>query len=145
VTENSIELTVKVPGLSLLPSNGNYVKVGGTSKHFGPPGLQTDNNHYGTDYTISAIMSIAGLYKEEFQRRLLINDISLPYGGLFDINGDWQTPHKTHREGKNVDVDDKTAEGISVDRRWLRDKIGKEPFRGQFLNESNHYHLTFPR
>jgi hypothetical protein len=34
-----------------------------------------------------------------------INDVSLPYGGLFDVNGDWRDPHVSHRSGKDVDIE----------------------------------------
>jgi len=38
------------------------------------------------------------------QRKLDINDISLPYGGLFDVSGQWRSEHSYHREGLDVDV-----------------------------------------
>jgi hypothetical protein len=34
---------------------------------------------------------------------LAVIDMSLPLGGLFDINGRWTTPHELHRTGKSVD------------------------------------------
>lgn len=30
--------------------------------------------------------------------------MSLPWGGLFDINGDWSCLHRRHRLGRSVDV-----------------------------------------
>jgi hypothetical protein len=30
--------------------------------------------------------------------------VSLPHGGLFDINDDWSQPHCSHREGKSIDL-----------------------------------------
>jgi len=38
------------------------------------------------------------------QDTLFINDISLPYGGLFDHQATWNVPHATHRIGLDVDV-----------------------------------------
>ena len=38
------------------------------------------------------------------QVKIAINDMSLPYGGTFDINQNWQTPHVSHQAGKGVDV-----------------------------------------
>ena len=35
---------------------------------------------------------------------MLMNDISLPWGGLFDVTGDWVQPHESHRRGRGVDV-----------------------------------------
>ena len=37
-------------------------------------------------------------------RVLDVNDISLRWGGLFDIHGDWSVPHRTHRTGRTVDI-----------------------------------------
>ncbi len=37
-------------------------------------------------------------------RVLDVNDISLRWGGLFDIHGDWSMPHRTHRTGRTVDI-----------------------------------------
>ncbi len=34
-----------------------------------------------------------------------INDISLPLGSLFDVNGTWLNPHVSHRVGKDVDIE----------------------------------------
>ncbi|MEI6236140.1 MAG: hypothetical protein WCT04_24050 [Planctomycetota bacterium] len=35
---------------------------------------------------------------------LLVNDISIPRGGLFDVNGDFSAPHGGHRYGTNCDL-----------------------------------------
>jgi hypothetical protein len=35
---------------------------------------------------------------------LMINDISLPNGGKFDIDGSWRGSHQTHREGEDADL-----------------------------------------
>lgn len=37
-------------------------------------------------------------------RPVEINDISLIYGGMFDISGNGAPPHGGHREGRNIDV-----------------------------------------
>ena len=34
----------------------------------------------------------------------MVNDVSLPWGGLLDIHSDWGEPHCGHREGKHIDV-----------------------------------------
>ena len=33
-----------------------------------------------------------------------MNDMSLPFGGTFDIGQNWQPPHSEHSRGKAVDV-----------------------------------------
>ena len=40
--------------------------------------------------------------------KIRINDISLPLGGYFDINGDWRGDHVSHRTGKDVDIENVT-------------------------------------
>jgi hypothetical protein len=35
---------------------------------------------------------------------IVYTGLSLPLGGLFDINGDWNSPHCAHREGRNADI-----------------------------------------
>jgi hypothetical protein len=35
---------------------------------------------------------------------IYVSDISLPWGGLFDISGDWAPPHVTHRWGDMTDI-----------------------------------------
>lgn len=44
-------------------------------------------------------------YYYQFSATLGINDMSLPWGGLFDICGDWEPGHDTHRIGTAVDMD----------------------------------------
>ncbi len=46
------------------------------------------------------------IYPELLTKKLSINDISLPRGGLFDIDGDWDEigGHSTHRNGKDADI-----------------------------------------
>ena len=34
----------------------------------------------------------------------MVNDVSLPWGGLLDIHSNWSEPHCGHREGKHIDV-----------------------------------------
>jgi hypothetical protein len=41
--------------------------------------------------------------------KLGVNDMSLRYGGLFDICSNWRTPHLSHRLGLGVDIDSSSA------------------------------------
>jgi hypothetical protein len=136
-------LEVKVPNLSLLPESPDYVKIGGRTIHLGPPLSVTDNNHHGTSRTLQAIQTISQSYRQQLNQRLRINDISLPWGGLFDIQGDWLPPHWTHREGRNVDVSIISAEGGTVNSQLLRNLVRQA--KGRIVRERNpdHYHLSF--
>lgn len=38
------------------------------------------------------------------QGKIAVNDMALPFGGVFDIYFNWQIPHETHYRGTAVDV-----------------------------------------
>jgi len=107
--KDKVSFIVKVPGLNLLPENSSYIKTGGTEKHFGPPIYQTDNNHWVDSIALSSLVSGTVEFLQATwnrnQERMRINDIGLPFGGLFDINGTWRNPHISHRTGKDVDIE----------------------------------------
>ncbi len=70
-------------------------------------------NHFGKPQTIDLLKEIAWQYHTEFPRAevLNINDISLKWGGLFDVKEDtngihipWVMPHEFHRYGRQADL-----------------------------------------
>ena len=70
-------------------------------------------NHYGTQPMGKAITAIATQYRAEFScykdgslkyEPIGINDIALPYGGVFDVENNWRGPHFSHHRGKAVDI-----------------------------------------
>jgi hypothetical protein len=83
-------------------TDDHYLRKGQTDTH--------PVNHYGTTNTITQLKDIAKQYFKDTGRTLQINDISLPKGGLFDINANWKTSHITHRTGTDAD--------INVDSKW---------------------------
>ncbi len=148
------DLTVRIPGLDLLPDAlGIYEKVGGTEHHYGPPDYAEDHNHYGTNDLIDAIYAIALNYVDQGGEIILINDIGLPYGGLFDINGNWTTPHQTHRIGENADVGGRGVGGRFIEMeiinqvyRLVSDAFGFYiPNWPNYERGRNHYHWTVRR
>ena len=74
--------------------------IGGTNEHNGT------HNHFGINDVVQNIIQISNDWKEEHPDKhiLEINDISLPLGGKFDVNGKWHGAHQTHREGKDIDI-----------------------------------------
>ncbi len=84
--------------LQSLGTGSNYQLIGATASHA--------SNHFGTPYVIAALPAIANDYAASPNGHSIeINDISLVYGGVFDIAGGWaENNHQTHRMGLNVDV-----------------------------------------
>ena len=104
--KDSVKVVEKIPDLHVLGAGTNYSLIGGTNEHHGPPNYQDNHNHYGTTNVIRDIVNIANEWHNELptEELLRINDISLPFGGKFDVNGSWRGAHQTHREGKDVDI-----------------------------------------
>ena len=105
-------------------ANGNYltdgtvnVRVDGLIQLPDVPSLYTkarnpDLQHRdpaafaGTPKAVAAVILIANEFKTRTGRLLRPNDMSLPYGGLFDVKGTWDPGtggHFEHREGLDVD------------------------------------------
>ncbi len=53
-----------------------------------------------------------------FDTRIVITDVSLEWGGLFDVDsaGPWHNPHKTHRKGTDMDVLSTTMNDVAKQR-----------------------------
>jgi len=122
-----------IEGLSPLPAGIGYALVGATAKHA--------SNHYATGAVLSAIPLIASDYRATFPKDsdLLVNDISLLYGGLFDIGGGWAAPHITHRFGSQVDLQKST---IPAEHQAKFEELAKK-HGARILIEGTHYHLDF--
>jgi hypothetical protein len=132
-------LVVRVPGLRRLPRQDRvYHQVGGTDSHPGPTGPDSpeepNNNHFGTQELITAIENLADAYNAWNPEEppvgplLAFNDMSLEWGGRFDINGNWVGGqyHQYHRMGNSVDLRVKTLSVYiygSRRRRRLRDTV----------------------
>jgi len=128
---DSVSVVEKVAGLELLPDGTNYLKVGGTCNHHGPSikselevpqNCRTpDNNHWCTpSFADSLQLAINKFHDFEISDKgdgisiiVYLNDMSLPLGGRFDIDGLWdQVPpgksprqrHLYHRIGTSVDI-----------------------------------------
>jgi len=113
---DSISVVEKVADLELLPESDNYTPIGGRQEHHGPPlhpRREDNHNHFATAAVNQNIDAIAAEYHRQFRTlsRLDINDMSLPFGGKFDIFGRWVGDHDYHRNGLDVDVRSGTMPG----------------------------------
>lgn len=92
------EVVVEVPDLE--PTfESEYCRLTGSD------GTPHPSNHHATEGTKDNTAQICQDYYDLTKTTLGINDMSLIWGGVFDISGKWNTPHKTHREGLDVDID----------------------------------------
>jgi hypothetical protein len=93
-------IDIGVPSLISLPdSSPFYVKV-----RDGAPEHQDSAAYFGTADAIFNIIEIADQYNNMTTRLLSVNDMSLPKGGLFDIDSDFAVPHAWHRTGQSADI-----------------------------------------
>lgn len=107
-TCNSAEtryIDIMVPDLVPLPVSGTtYVLIGGEK------GRTTHYSftHHGTVETIGALKRLAARWRaiHPNSNKLVFNDISLPWGGAFDVFGDWNPSHShtNHSFGVAADV-----------------------------------------
>jgi len=119
--KDSTSVLERVPNLVLLTEDTNYAKTGGTATHHGPPGWSQDNNHWITVAAQDSLTNAAQEFRNgrwnRVRERMRVNDISLVFGGGFDLGGNWTedvTPpncrenlrgHCEHRLGIDVDIE----------------------------------------
>ena len=154
---DTLSLMTRVPGLLPFPAGVNYSKTGGTCTHYGPgnpSGCTTpDNNHYFVSQTaIDSLTYAASQFKKakwNTTGNMRLNDMSLPLGGLFDKDGKWRRPHKAHRIGRSVDIENLQMEQVDTVSIYTgRDTsftIPKVKFVKDFVNfmevQMRHWHF----
>ncbi len=132
-------LYIMVPGLVKLEPGKYYQLVGATTYH--------PENHYGTPYTVDALKKIAVYAHDSLGvDTLYYNDMSLEYGGLFDIGPNygqlWHTPHKEHRTGKNCDMRPIKGKKGRALKKFISRNFGLfNKLKKDVYNEGNHWHL----
>lgn len=129
-------LTVSVPDLEFLGEDTTYVLSGGTCNHHGPerPGNpiparceSPDQIHYIAETAKDSLVAAAKDYLNSDinteDEKVRINDISLPLGGYFDINGNWEGDHVSHRIGEDIDVEtvlhNKELQETFINNGWI--------------------------
>ncbi|MEW7292118.1 hypothetical protein [Aquimarina sp. 2304DJ70-9] len=118
-----------------LNSSHSYVLIGSNVKH--------PSNHWGTPKTISTLQSIANEYFNQTGHKLYFNDMSLKWGGVFDIKGGYSPSHFEHRNGRQVDIA-ATKSTMSHEAEFL--KILRKYTTNYILEGTGsrrHYHVRF--
>jgi hypothetical protein len=118
--------------LDRLEASPGLILIGETDAH--------RENHYGTLRTVVALRDIGDAWVQLYPNYPVgINDMSLEWGGLFDLDSSWAPPHKTHRRGENVDV--RIRDKNEEQQFQLRKIITKEGVCS-VSRHGNHFHLT---
>lgn len=149
-SRDTTDILVGNTSLVLLGEGENYHLIGQTTAH--------PVNHYATQQAVAAHTLIANDYKAQFygnnpipeNDKLAYNDMSLVWGGKFDLAKKWSASgaHAEHREGINTDVRCCTNPGNVPRNRWV---ALNEIFRNRGSNRTNdetggnapHWHLRF--
>lgn len=102
-------VNVQVDGLVELTATDTdtFVLTGETARH--------PSNHFGSANANDKLKKAAAIYLEKAKKKLSINDMSLPKGGMLDLCGTYnpaticsEAPkggHDTHRTGTDADID----------------------------------------
>lgn len=126
-------VTVGVGGLvSLRDDSPHYRMVGaGADKH--------PSRHNAAPAMREALDELASYFFGEFGQQIGYNDLSLPQGGKFDIDGAWApNRHCSHRRGTDVDV--QTRLMSDQQRRYLKMQWA-DVLHGRVVPEGDHFHL----
>ncbi len=106
---NTQRFMVGITGLTSLVTSSYYRLTGDNPWH--------PDNHWAMEDVIGSIQQMANNFYNENAATLGINDISLIYGGVFDLDQDWEEPHNLHRLGRSVDID---SHALSTDNKtWI--------------------------
>lgn len=142
---------IKIDGLVALPPAWADGLHGGAT-YYNLIGATTEHpiNHFARPQTIDLIKEIAWQYHSEFPSAevLNINDISLKWGGLFDVKRDtttnnhipWVDPHDFHRYGRQADF---RLSSIPVSNRERLKRMSCDDFGVEIeLHSKYHKKLT---
>ena len=110
--KDSAKIIIMVDELIEFPEGEDYSLTGANGAH--------PNNHYiynespkdnlidaATDFSNASWNTSGDMY---------LNDISLKWGGLFDLNNNWNSArgHRSHRTGKDIDVENLVIQDTTV-------------------------------
>jgi len=155
----TIHVTISSPAVNCLqPITGsNLVLTGsyGQVRCDGSSVVQSkhSDNHWGQSVLARYIPQIGDQWFDVYSLQIRLNDISLPLGGLFDIDNNWAPPHVSHRLGYNADVEWNVGAGPScrpltlIEREILRRTILGVTHNWPFVEGTNstggpHFHLN---
>lgn len=99
---------VKIKDLIPIPASPYYALQDSAGNVIGAIRNQHSDNHYLTKEAIKKLKDFATNYQTTvlLNAKLYLNDASLVWGGLFDVDKTkpWQTPHQAHDKGRSIDI-----------------------------------------
>lgn len=98
---------------------------------------------FGTSTILSQLRSIADQFFSESSKKCCINDISLPWGGRYDLNSDWNAPHVQHMDGNIVDLPYREACIGAAWKSRFADIVRAHSGDPQD-HDGTHFHTIFP-
>lgn len=92
-------LDVRTPGIGPLPMNDRLYKLTGAT-------VTHPENNYVSSVTLAALTDLAGAWKKGHPSAPLleIGNISLPWGGAFDVKENWKADNMHHAYGIAADI-----------------------------------------
>lgn len=91
-----------------------------------PDTIHGSVNVYATSSFRTIFQKWAAAWYAKSGRSLVLTDVGLPWGGLFDLSGEWIPPHQTHRYG--IDADIRICNLTKTERTILAKIIGGDSF-----------------
>ncbi len=118
---------------SELGTGTGYTLIGSLPEH--------PSNHFGTSALLTALAALGVAYHAaDSTTNLGYNDMSLPWGGAFDIGQNWKAPHCGHRIGRTIDIRTRTLN--KAQRAKLEAALKKNGFGIYKHADGSHWHCT---
>jgi hypothetical protein len=126
---------VEIPSLMKLGNDNTC-----TTSYCLQGGVTHTDNHYFTGAAELQIVKLANAYEKEYGEPLQINDSSLIKGGLYDYKNNWNTPHKGHRKGIVVDINNFSDQDTDFEG-FVSDQQAFAKWEGLDVSPTPHYHI----
>lgn len=104
-------------------------------------------SHYGTKELVDALTAASDAYRAACPKAkvVYINDMSLPWGGKFDLNLKWKSgSHEEHQTGLNADIGKrhirKSNRAKFIETMCKKFNVASE---GDGEHEAPHYHVAY--
>lgn len=119
-------------------SDGTYVYAltAHDPTHVGTSGGRQRGEYYLTSGANDNLRELMYAFVKQGWGTVALNDASLNWGGIYDINNNWHPPHSTHRLGEDIDISFTRAGNLiskkkqkDFYKRFCEEKSVSVPFR----------------